>query len=838
MANGRQIAAIRYNPRPRATVMSNPIPDRVGRYEVVRLLARGSLGPVYLARDSPLGRQVAIKVLLIPDAELTRRAAVAARSASRLNHPSIVTIYDVAEEQGQLFIAMEYVDGERLADIIRRKAPLSMARRLELIQNLCDGLAYAHRMGVVHTRLHPGQLFVMSESALKIPLLGLARLTTESMSVHSTNAGPMIGTPQYMSPEQISGREIDHRTDIFSVGLILYETVTYSRAFAGTVPGVFVKILTEEPRLASQLNPSIDVAIEGVIAKALQKAPADRYQTMSDFAKDLARIRLRMQSEEDSEETVLESPAPRSAAPRQLELRRAARIESLVKAAREHLIARQYSQAIAQCESALLLDPEHREAVEIRDLAVEALDKPIERHVDVQTPRRIDNNVQFSVFRPAVMAPAQWYSMVVFAHLAARRPDAAPDEPDPLEEVARRAKALLGHTASAPTTRIDALSDIPEEGQLRMVPWAPGLKFDPPQHRFLWLHPVHQAEFNLRANADMEGRMARGFIDIYLGALAVAHVPMAIPIDSRADRREPPVGKTVSPYRRLFASYSHKDEAIVRQFENYAKGLGDRYVRDVVDLRAGERWNPRLCELIESADVFQLFWSQNSMESAFVRQEWEHALTVSKPEFVRPVYWELPFPKREGLPPARLADLQFAFVGTAGIAAAVTPSGVSEKEIVAREHAIAHNETERRAREEAVRREEEREAKRRWEEDTRRAKAEAERRARDETARRAAEEAARRRAREEVEERAPEEAERPAWLGAEGRASAEAHDRRVPQLDAETVAVPELSRGAPMADQQPSPIPTDRTPAAGLRPRWLLLIVGAAVVAGALLRWC
>jgi hypothetical protein len=576
---------------------------------------------------------------------------VAARSASRLNHPSIVTIYDVAEEQGQLFIAMEYVDGERLADIIRRKAPLSMARRLELIQNLCDGLAYAHRMGVVHTRLHPGQLFVMSESALKIPLLGLARLTTESMSVHSTNAGPMIGTPQYMSPEQISGREIDHRTDIFSVGLILYETVTYSRAFAGTVPGVFVKILTEEPRLASQLNPSIDVAIEGVIAKALQKAPADRYQTMSDFAKDLARIRLRMQSEENSEETVLESPAPRSAAPRQLELRRAARIESLVKAAREHLIARQYSQAIAQCESALLLDPEHREAVEIRDLAVEALDKPIERHVDVQTPRRIDNNVQFSVFRPAVMAPAQWYSMVVFAHLAARRPDAAPDEPDPLEEVARRAKALLGHTASAPTTRIDALSDIPEEGQLRMVPWAPGLKFDPPQHRFLWLHPVHQAEFNLRANADMEGRMARGFIDIYLGALAVAHVPMAIPIDSRADRREPPVGKTVSPYRRLFASYSHKDEAIVRQFENYAKGLGDRYVRDVVDLRAGERWNPRLCELIESADVFQLFWSQNSMESAFVRQEWEHALTVSKPEFVRPVYWELPFPKREGLPP-------------------------------------------------------------------------------------------------------------------------------------------------------------------------------------------
>ena len=152
---------------------------------------------------------------------------------------------------------------------------------------------YAHRMGVVHTDIQPGQLFVTSDGTLKIPLLGPARLATQSTSAESTNAGLMIGTPQYMSPEQISGREIDHRTDVFSVGLILYETVTYSRAFPGAMPGIFIKIITEQPRSASQLNPSVDSALEGVIAKALQKTPADRYQTMSELAKDLARIRLR-----------------------------------------------------------------------------------------------------------------------------------------------------------------------------------------------------------------------------------------------------------------------------------------------------------------------------------------------------------------------------------------------------------------------------------------------------------------------------------------------------------------------------------------------------------------
>ena len=168
---------------------------------------------------------------------------------------------------------------------------------------------------------------------------------------------------------------------------------------------------------------------------------------------------------------------------------------------------------------------------------------------------------------------------------------------------------------------------------------------------------------------------------------------LAMPIESRVDEREQSISQVVNPYRRLFASYSHKDQAIVRQFENYAKGVGDRYVRDVLDLRAGEVWNTRLCELIESADVFQLFWSRNSMDSPFVRQEWEHALRIPKPDFVRPVYWEQPFPTREGLPPEGLARLHFAFVG--GGPASDGAADPHQDAVVDRERQLARERAER-----------------------------------------------------------------------------------------------------------------------------------------------
>ena len=281
--------------------------------------------------------------------------------------------------------------------------------------------------------------------------------------------------------------------------------------------------------------------------------------------------------------------------------------------------------------------------------------------------RRVDHNVRFTVYRPAVMVPLREYLLLLFTHLAERRRDAPADQPDPIAEVER----LAGESLRTPAASVvidagyKAGVGIPHEALLRIIPSAEGLRFNPPEYSFMWLKDVHRALFEVSAAASMEGRIARGSIDVMMGVIPVASITVAIPVEARASRREPAVRDVVQPFRRIFASYSQKDTAIVRQFENYALAMGDRYMRDVVDLRAGEIWRDRLIELIDAADVFQLFWSTNSMTSPFVRREWEHALLVDKPYFVRPLYWESPFPECEGLPPPELRARHFANVSIA-----------------------------------------------------------------------------------------------------------------------------------------------------------------------------
>jgi serine/threonine protein kinase len=602
--------------------MSKDLPSRIGRYEIAKLLGYGRLGPVYLALDPNVDREVAVKVLAIDDVDLAGQATSAARAAAALSHPNILTVYEIGTHDGRPFIAMEYVDGETLGDVIAQGS-LSMGRRLELIHCLCEALAHAHDRGMLHTNILPGEIFVTREGMVKVPLLGVARLRLGT-------SGSLFRTRHYVVPEQIKGHAIDERSAVFSIGLILYEILTRTRVYSGDDNAVVRDILTSTPTPASALNADIGPALQAVIDTALQKEPSQRYQTIREFGKALARVASELEPHGTSATMIIPSPA-RAAAPMQERHRQAP--------------------AAAQPPSAA------------------------QPPAAVAAPRRIDENVQFSVYRPPAIEPAKWYSMLVFTHLSSRRPDAAPDEPDPLEEVGRRARALMGNRATAPPSRVDASAAIPEEGQLRVVPHVPGIEFNPPAHTFLWVQSIHQVDFSLRADVAMEGRTARGAVDVFLGALAVAHIPLAIPVEAQVDSRERRVGQTANPYRKLFASYSHKDEVIVRQFENYAKGLGDRYLRDVLDLRAGEVWNSRLCELIEAADVFQLFWSRNAMESMFVRQEWEYALTVAKPDFMRPVYWELPFPKREGLPPIDLSRLHFAFVG-----ASAPPAAEPERE--------------------------------------------------------------------------------------------------------------------------------------------------------------
>src|SRR5262249_42195100 len=214
---------------------------------------------------------------------------------------------------------------------------------------------------------------------------------------------------------------------------------------------------------------------------------------------------------------------------------------------------------------------------------------PFEDADQPAAPKRIDENVQFTLYRPDVIAPGKWFPLIVFAHLASRRPDAPDEEPDPLDEVDRRAQRAFGPSAT-PSGREDSATGIPEEAQLRIVPTVTGIEFNPPEHRFIWLESVHQADFGMRTHGAAAGTVARGRITVYLDVLPIAEMTVAIRVESRVPTREPKKPDVFNPYRRIFASYSHKDEAVVRQFEKYAAGMGDRYMRDVIELRAGERW--------------------------------------------------------------------------------------------------------------------------------------------------------------------------------------------------------------------------------------------------------
>jgi len=232
----------------------------------------------------------------------------------------------------------------------------------------------------------------------------------------------------------------------------------------------------------------------------------------------------------------------------------------------------------------------------------------------------VDENVQFTVYRPREMLPERWYTMVAFAHLSERRPGTPEHEPDPIEQVRHQAAQVLGaQIQDYRDTTSDCRQAVPQEGELTFLPSVPGITFNPERRVFRWLEDVHCEEFRLKADERLDGTTARGRLSVYLGSILVADVELAIKVHRQfqpsAIKPEPAQVDQARPYRRIFASYSHRDVEIVRQFEKFARSVGDRYLRDVVDLRAGEHWDTGLLRLIEEADVFQLFWSTNSMSS-------------------------------------------------------------------------------------------------------------------------------------------------------------------------------------------------------------------------------
>jgi serine/threonine protein kinase len=270
---------------------------RLGSYEIVSSLGQGGMGEVYRARDLKLGREVALKVLapeLASDSERLRRFEQEARAASSLSHPNIVHIYDVGESDGIRYIAMELAEGTTLRRVLA-EAPLESERFLDLARQLAEGLAKAHAAGIVHRDLKPENVMVSEEGLVKILDFGLAKLSAPSFPVDSematlarTRHGMLIGTVEYMSPEQASGKSADSRSDQFSLGLILYEMATGRIAFQReTAAQTLASIIESAPLPMASLNPRIPPGLDRIVSRCLSKDPAGRYGDTRELARDL-----------------------------------------------------------------------------------------------------------------------------------------------------------------------------------------------------------------------------------------------------------------------------------------------------------------------------------------------------------------------------------------------------------------------------------------------------------------------------------------------------------------------------------------------------------------------
>ena len=271
------------------TTRSIPQANPLGRYQLIRLLGRGGMGEVYLARDPVLDRDVALKVLSVEydDIEARKRIVREARAASRLRHPNIVTVFDAGEDNGRSYIAMEYVSGDTLGDLIRRRAPLSMARKLELVEGACAGLAHAHKIFVIHLDIKPDNLMLDETGIVRVLDFGIARVLRSDVEVTRSVAG----TLRYMSPEQLQGREIDRRTDVYSLGCSLFELVSGVPAYSGSTHEVVTRISSGPiPRLI-EIDSAIDPRLDALVSQAMALNPKDRHQNMDDLRADLARLR-------------------------------------------------------------------------------------------------------------------------------------------------------------------------------------------------------------------------------------------------------------------------------------------------------------------------------------------------------------------------------------------------------------------------------------------------------------------------------------------------------------------------------------------------------------------
>ena len=278
-------------------------PARFGRYELLERIGQGTLGVLYRARDTVLGREVAVKIMaagFLGDASAHKRFFHEARSAARLQHVNIVTMFEFGEQQETPYIVMEFLRGFSLAERMRQGTPLPLREKVDIAIQLCAGLEAAHKQGVIHRDVKPANVWLCLNGTVKLLDFGIATAASSNATI-----ADVFGSPGYMSPEQIEGREVDARTDIFSAGAVVYEMLTGRHPFEADSPtAVMLKIVNEVPRRID--GGEMPAALTAAVARALEKSPAARYARAADFGRDLKAVKAGMPNPRETATVIID----------------------------------------------------------------------------------------------------------------------------------------------------------------------------------------------------------------------------------------------------------------------------------------------------------------------------------------------------------------------------------------------------------------------------------------------------------------------------------------------------------------------------------------------------
>lgn len=629
------------------------------------------------------------------------------------------------DENNLAYAAVEIVDGISLRERLVEHGPFDEPQVRGILKQVCSAFQTVNSSGFIARGLGATDVWLIQDkSYVPIVMIDCSwhglPATKDVLDKGSDRLS--VARALYISPEECRGEEPDAHSDVYRLGLLAYEMLAGKPPFvSASLPGLISLHLDEAPLPIEIAAPDARAAydIERVIMRALAKLPRFRHQSAEDFARDLE------EGVDHSRRTsVIQNPTFPAAVPEQplvlptdglpvmdvltvtgppdaltVEARPLKDLSTKVSQPRVDITEIQ-RQIVAQSdEEFFLLESRERQTAErplpaptqsaqppatenVNEIVFTLEDQPRlpdqrrlpdqpqaqdqppieEQPKPKQKPLFLNEKAQFTVWQPACVQPLTWVPLLAVAQIADDTGSALGSF-----EGANAGAPDIQSTSTGENAHTDSQSRvefIDTDGRVTFVPSVHGMEFNPPSITFQWTEKIHREGFQMRASAQLDRQTARGRLSVFIGGILLAEVPLSVHVDGRYEAPSVEAdAQTVSakPYRKVFTSFANEDSRVVEEVGRFAENASDPYGRELLKVRAGESWSAKIEKLILEADVFQLFWSSKSMLSPFVRREWEYALSLRRPNFVRPTYWEHPIPAsiHDHLPPEELTRLRF-----------------------------------------------------------------------------------------------------------------------------------------------------------------------------------